>query len=907
MNKTARSLRSRPLHAASSTAPTALLALAVAMASCTEDAASPEREPGRVQERLGIQATEQIPDPPAGLTWSSSPAICAVASASGGAVLHVFGRASNNAIYQSYFDTAWHGPFYLGGGMQGNPACASWGVDRIDLAVQSATTGGVMHKFYAGASGWGPTDMVTWEPIGRSAVTSGPSITSMANGTLDLFARGAANDLVTLHFGPGWAADWTSVGFAGELTSDPAAASSEPGVINVLWRATSGQVAQAWTGNAGATWSASEALGGNTTYRPAVTSRARGLLDVLARDAAGNLLQQWFDVAWSSQVLTGTGSARGPSVTSSGPGHLDVAYLGADGHFWHAIGQSQAVATQRNDASRTSAKLDEIELNVANVASGRFGHLFDMPVDGNVFAQPLYAPRVRTADGRLRNLIIVATQHDSVYAFDADDGTHVWDVSLGYSAPIPNPDFCNNKEAYKTGPCAYNMRPEVGIVSTPVIDVATQSLYVVAFTGTDAAGQRLPPHKLAVVANCEAFAARADGSHRYATTIHKLTLGTGASAQKREITAPSFDPKQQMQRPALLLSGGRVYVAFGGHVDTTPYSGWIFNYDAGDLNAAYDAFNDELGGSRAGIWQSGTGPSADAFGNVFVMTGDGPFDAPRGQYGDSFLWLQPGSGGRISVQGSFTPRNQSELNLTDRDLGSSAPLYVRSHDLLVGGGKEGVLYALQKQSSPANALTLQQQFQATKTECAGCGGLSNIHGSPAYWASTTGEYVYVWGEQAKLKAYALYPKSCRGTVWSQPFCTTTVSCAGLTTGAYGECGLPSSESPTVLHAGMPGGFLSISSNQGVVGTGIVWASHPSTADATTTSVDGVLEAFDAADVSRRLWGSDGATGDAVGLFAKYAPPTIANGKVYLGTFAADTDANTLPVATKVKVYGLKTR
>jgi hypothetical protein len=287
-----------------------------------------------------------------------------------------------------------------------------------------------------------------------------------------------------------------------------------------------------------------------------------------------------------------------------------------------------AVLTRSYDLSRSGVNLNEVVLNTANVRMAQFGKLFSRPVDGHIYAQPLYVPDVNVPGKGVHNVVYVATMHNTVYAFDADDpaaSAPLWQVNLGASVPLPNSDF---------GPPNYlDIQVEVGIVGTPVIDFRGGTLYVVALTQEP------------VPATCPCV---------YVHRLHALDLYTGAekfggpvvisgSAMRiagGQIAQAVFDSSHQLQRPGLLLSQGKVYAAFGSYGDWQPYHGWILGYDATTLQPA-SVFNTTPTGAQGSIWQGGQGLAADASGNIYAGAANGSFDVNLGgsNYGDSLLKL----------------------------------------------------------------------------------------------------------------------------------------------------------------------------------------------------------------------------------------------------------------------------
>ena len=521
-----------------------------------------------------------------------------------------------------------------------------------------------------------------------------------------------------------------------------------------------------------------------------------------------------------------------------------------------------AVLTQHNDNQRTGANLNETILNINNVRPGTFGKLFTREVDGHIYAQPLYVPGVSIPNKGVHNVVYVATQHNSVYAFDADNpvaSAPLWHVNLGQSAPVPA-DFGNRYGPFE------DIAVEVGITSTPVIDLGTNTLYVVAFirdtNPATTCSPASPPcvyhhslHALDITSGAEKFS----GPVQIAGSVP----GVGVDSVNGVVT---FNSHQQIQRSALLLSNGVVYVAFAGYSDTDPYHGWIFGYNAATL-ARVSIFNatpnavataTDLFPGEGGIWQSGQGPSADASGYVYAITGNGSFSANTGgvDYGDSFLKLDPQhlQSGRLSVADWFTPYNQQLLSQTDLDVGSTGVLLIPGTNYLVGGGKEGILYQIDKTNmghynGPGGPDQVVQRFPILP--------LTKLFNSPILWDRPAGRLVYIWGISGPLEAL------------------------GFTGGLLQQT--PVATGSTSLSQGFPGGAISLSANGSDTSTGIVWASHPAPSSQPSTNKAGVLRAYNAANIGIELWNSGINPNDSVGIHTKYNAPTIANGKVYLGT------------------------
>jgi hypothetical protein len=516
-----------------------------------------------------------------------------------------------------------------------------------------------------------------------------------------------------------------------------------------------------------------------------------------------------------------------------------------------AVGAQVSVLTQHNDNARTGATLNETVLNVSNVTAARFGKLFSRLVDGQIYAQPLYVPHVAIPNQGTHNVVYVATMNNSVYAFDADDpnaAAPLWAVNLG--PPVPYQDVSEVSD----------IQPVIGITSTPVIDASTKTLYCVAKTkDNNAYFNRL--HALEITTGQERT-----GSP---VTISAAVPGTGDGSVGNLIT---FDPLRHLNRPGLLLLKGGVYLALGSHGDQPPYHGWVFGYDAATLRRV-SVFNTSPNGSKAAIWQSGQGLAADAKGNIYFLTGNGAFNLNTGgqDMGSSFVKL---SAPTLRLVDWFTPSNQDILNPGDHDLGSAGPLLLPGTNMLIGGGKQGVLYLLDRDNMGhfhAEGDQILQSFLATvypQQQPADFNSpqwnydIGHIHGSPVYWNSPTfGPLIYIWGEEAALKTFQQ-----TGTGLFNP--------------------TPVAVGPYVAPPGMPGAILSLSANGSTAGTGIVWAALPYSRDANPATVPGILRAFDAANAAVELWNSKQvAARDELGNFAKFTPPTIANGKVYVATFS----------------------
>lgn len=508
-----------------------------------------------------------------------------------------------------------------------------------------------------------------------------------------------------------------------------------------------------------------------------------------------------------------------------------------------AVEAQVSVTTQHNDNARTGQNLSETALTPANVNTQHFGKLFSQTVDGYVYAQPLYLPNVSIPGKGTHNVVYVATEHDSVYAFDADNNTG------GNATPLWQKSFINPAQGITTVSsgdvgCS-DLIPEIGVTGTPVIDTSTGTLYVVAKTKENGViRQRL--HALDVTTGAEKFGGP--------VLIHTKVRGRGDGSRNGYV---HFDPLREAQRSGLLLQNGAVYVGWASHCDIGPYHGWIMSYDAHTL-AQTGKWNSSPNGGLDGIWQGGSGLAADTKFNVFVASGNGTFDVHVGgkDYGDSIikLKLKPP---HIKPVDYFTPYNQDYLRRNDVDLGSGGVLLLPDQTgphkhLLVESGKEGTIYLVDRDKM--GHFNPNNNDQIVQSLAGAVGGLWSV---PAWWNNN----VYFGGSGDYLKTYAFDP--VQGLLSTQSV----------------------SESGTFF--GYPGPTPSISANGNA--NGIVWVLQ--TDDYKGGSA--TLHAYDATDLTRELYNTSQNFGrDNPGGAVKFTLPTIINGKVYV------------PAVKQLSVYGL---
>jgi len=506
---------------------------------------------------------------------------------------------------------------------------------------------------------------------------------------------------------------------------------------------------------------------------------------------------------------------------------------------------AQNVTTWHVDNARTGVQQNESILNPGNVSASTFGKVFKFPVSGAVYAEPLYVSQYQMGDGQLHNVLVVATAEDNVYAFDADGNNpsqgYLWHKSmLG-----PGETWVSYKDVN-----VVDIKPNIGIIGTPVIDPVAGVIYLVAKSKTVSSPvkfyQRL--HALNLADGSEAL----NGP----TVIAATVTGTASGG-----TTLTFSPLLENQRSALLLaptpsgpSGSSVFMNWGSHGDLGAYHGWVMSYDAGDISQQTGAWSSTPNGAKGGTWMSGGGPSSDDAGNIYLGVGNGTFDADSGgsDYGDSALHLTLGGNG-LAVADSFTPSDQAKLFRGDADMGMSAPVLLPPQsgsipNLGVTADKSGTIYLLNL-NKMGNYLTTHdtsvQDFTTPEDQ--------NIHASFAFYNNA----IYLAPDKGHLEVWNFDPAS-------ESF-STTPSSQSLTALGCSSCA-PSGSTP------------SISANNGT--NGIVWALD----NGYYNNKPGILHAYDANNLASELYNSaQAANGRDTGTIAvKYTTPTIANGRVYVG-------------------------
>lgn len=613
-------------------------------------------------------------------------------------------------------------------------------------------------------------------------------------------------------------------------------------------------------------------------------------LSATTNDYAG---VRW-SISPSGGVFSPTQSQSGANVTLAAPASAGVYTVTATSITDASQSSSMAlgvtnfsgVLTYHNDTARDGLNGQEYALTPTNVNTAGFGKLFSCSVDGAIYAQPLWVANL-TVGGARHNVVFVATQHDSLFAFDADANpcAVLWSVSLidaahgGTSGETTVPSgVTGNLVGQGTG----DITPEVGVTGTPVIDPASGILYVVS-KSVNAAGtafyQRL--HAIDTATGKEKSASP--------VLIQGTYPGTGDGG-----SADTFSAQQENQRAGLALINGTVYIVWASHEDNPPYYGWVMGYRYGASGFSQTAvLNVTPNVLFGGIWMSGGAPAADPSGNLYLITGNGGFDAtstsgPQNDYGDSFLELSVAASPKnpnvaLSIAQYFTPSDQAADDSNDNDFGSGGAAVLadvtagnppQTTHLVVGGGKDGNLYILNRDAmggyGDSNA------WQELNT-----GNSNGIFSTAAFWNNT------------------IYLATVDGPLASYPLNTANTPI---------QFALQSSTSSPSGGFGYPGATPSVSASG--TSNGLIWAID--TSQYCTNQSPGcgpaVLHAYDAKDLTE-LWNSSlaAAGADEAGNAVKFAVPTVANGKVYVGTRGNNSGGayGSTSVSGELDVYGLR--
>ena len=534
-----------------------------------------------------------------------------------------------------------------------------------------------------------------------------------------------------------------------------------------------------------------------------------------------------------------------------------------------AVTDLTGVSTYHNNLSRNGANTQEYALTPAAVNASTFGRLFSCTVDGAIYAQPLWVANLTVSSAK-HNVVFVATQHDSVYAFDADSSVTpcvpLWHANLldsDHGGTSGETSVISSGPDYYVGAGVGDIAPEVGVTGTPVIDLTTNTLYVVSKSMTISGlsfYQRL--HAIDLATGNEKFSGP--------VTIAATFPGTGDGS-----STTTFVARQENQRPGLALVNGVVYIAWASHEDTPPFYGWVIGYKASDLSQL-SVFNVDPNAGEGGIWMSGGAPAADSAGNLFLITANGSFDAtstspPNNDYGDSLLELS----GNLAVEQYFTPSDQETDNIIDNDFGSGGATVLvdlpangsNPTHLVIGGGKDGALYLLDRDNM--GGLGDSNAWQELNLG-------NGIYATGAFWNSS----FYIATRGGNLQEFALSASTAKLTL------------------------MPGASSVTFDFPGATPSVTSMPDNS----NGIVWALDQSQYCTSQSPGCGpaVLHAYDAGNLANEFWNSTQGTGNSAGFAVKFTVPTVANGKVYIGTRGnntGDVDSST-SIPGELDVYGL---
>lgn len=586
-------------------------------------------------------------------------------------------------------------------------------------------------------------------------------------------------------------------------------------------------------------------------------------------------------VSHSGQVVTFTAARRAGLYTITATTVADppgAAQPAQSRSIRIGVTDLAGVYTYHDDLARDGANRREYALTPADISDSSFGKLFSCPVDGAIYAQPLWVPHLQV-NGTWHNVVFVATAHDSLYAFDADRSPceQLWKISLidrhhgsdGGEWSVPS-----GSELHLVGRGDGDMTPEAGVTGTPVIDPRTDTLYVVSKSVIYSAGLH------------------------FHVRLHALDLASGAEkpGSPVEVTASSstqsgqpirFDPRTENQRAGLAFVNGTVYIAFGSHEDARPFYGWLlgYRYDGSSLRRLY-TLNAAPNSGDGGIWMAGAAPAADAEGNLYIVTGNAGFDAtavapPRDDYGDSLLKLSAS----LRVLQYFTPSDQQFNDVQNNDFGSGGVVLASLPDggsisgVALAAGKDGDLFLLDRDHLGGYGDgRARQEFRAGTEKDVSGAYPGVVFSEGAFW----NDRYYVAGAGEPLEAYQLDPVTAH----------LSFEAAAAQPPAFGYPG----STPAVSAAGDADGIVWVLDNRRYCTPGSQGCGPT------------VLRAYDAVTV-REIWSAPLSGPDAAGNAVKFTVPTIANGRVYVGTRGNNTGGTygSTGVSGELDVYGLKPR
>jgi hypothetical protein len=709
-----------------------------------------------------------------------------------------------------------------GGGSSGGNGTSGTPAPTVTLSASPTTVSG------------GGSSTLNWSSTNATSCTSSGGSWTGSKGTSGSSSTGALN--ATTKYTLTCTGAGGSASASATVSVSPTVVSGQVSVTPKLATLTTSQKQQFTAtvpGNASAKWSVDGVAGGNSDSG---TISATGLY------TPGSIVGTHTIVATSAVSASQTGAAT-------------AAVTGLDGIY-----------TRHTDNARTGANLQEYALTPTLVATrGSFGKVWSCTnLDGQMYAQPLYVANL-SINGGVHNVIFLATEHDSIYAIDADatNCTQYWKASfVNGTSVIPAPAGTLYQS---TNPLDWDISPEVGITGTPVVSRSQNELFVVAKTQeTDQSG-----------------------TTTYHDRLHALNLATGAEASGSpvDITATyptnaggtvTFTPEIQNQRPALLLtsySGGTaVYITYASYSDLGAYNGWIIAYNTSTLSQVA-VWNDTPNGVKGGIWISDGGLAVDSSGSLFLSTGNGTFDdtsdvlppaAPQNDFGETFVKLDPSS---LAVTDFYAPSQTALWTTEDEDLAASGVTVLPDNygpsgtpNMLVGSDKQGHLWLINRQAMSQYAANIDNTIQyLTMPSISGC-NLNCIFGTPTFYNNT----VYFGMVNTSVMAFTL-----TGGLFA--FDASTM------------IAIPSSTSAETY--GYPGTTAVVSASD--TGDGIVWVLDSSnngtaTNGPPTNAGPMILRAYDASNLGTTLYSSATLAGDAAADAVKFQEPVVANGHVYVG-------------------------
>ena len=744
------------------------------------------------------------------LTWTSTNATSCTASGAWSGAKAPNGSQSTGALtVPTLYSLSCTGP-------GGASAVSSVTVNVVPLATLTANPSVITS---------GGTSTLTWSSINATSCTasggwSGPRATS---GTFNTTPLAATTAYSLTCVGPGG----TSAIATATVTISDGTVAVSPKIAAITLSRTQ-QFAATVPGGGAATWSVDGVAGGNA---------AVGTISATGLYTAGTAAGAHTVLATSVAAPTHSGSAQA------------------------AVTDLAGVFTYHNDLARDGANIREYALTAASVNPAGFGKLFTCTADGAIYGQPLWVANL-TVNGALHNVVFVATEHDGLFAFDADASpcATLWSANL---IDLTHGAAAAGETTVPSGPTgnlvgggAGDVTPELGVTGTPVIDRISNTLYVVS---------------MSVNAAKTTFYQR----------LHAIDLTTGKEKAGSPVTITgsypgfgggtiAFDPRMEFQRCGLALVNGVVYIAWAGYEDHPPYYGWVMGYSYNGskfMQSSVLNVTPRLG--FGGIWMSGGAIAADSNNFLYALTGNGDLDPTSADYGDSLLQLTPG----LAVSQYFTPSNQVP-DSTDNDFGAGGaavladlPAGSAHPHLVMGGGKSGAIYVLDRDhlGGQLGDTAAVQKIPVN----------TSIFATGAFWNNT----FYIAGLGGPLNAYSLDTSSVLFTLSSAS--PTTYGFAGAT--------------PSVSAAGAQ--------------AGIVWAldNRNYCTPQSNQCLPALLHAYDAANVATELWNSSINSADAAGNAVKFTVPTVANGRVYVGTRGNNTGGNfgSTSVSGELDVYGLK--